>query len=103
MTIVVLYAVIIKKQLIKLVVVKRLAALASCGNLLSFPGGTIGQEPTFQSKRHKDTGSITGSGRFPAGGPGNPFQYSCLETPMGRRASWAIVHRVSELDMTEVT
>ena len=53
MTVVILCAVIIEKQLIKLVVVKRLAALVSCGNLLSFPGGATGKEPTCQSKRHK--------------------------------------------------
>ena len=27
------------------------------------------------------TGSITGSGRPPGGGHGNPLQYSCLEIP----------------------
>ena len=31
-----------------------------------------------------DVGSIPGSGRFPGGGNGNPFQYSCLENPMNR-------------------
>ena len=33
----------------------------------------------------------------------NPLQYSFLENPMDRRAWWAMVHRVAELDMTEVT
>ena len=28
-----------------------------------------------------DTGSIPGSGRFPGGGDGNPFLYSCLKIP----------------------
>ena len=27
-------------------------------------------------------GLISGSGRYPGGGHGNPYQYSCLETPM---------------------
>ena len=31
-----------------------------------------------------DTSSITGSGRCPGGGNGNPLQYSCLENPMDR-------------------
>ena len=31
----------------------------------------------------------------------NPLQYSCLENLMDRGASWAIVHGVAELDMTE--
>ena len=30
----------------------------------------------------RDTGSIPGSGISPAGGQGNPLQYSCLENPM---------------------
>ena len=33
-----------------------------------------------------------GSGRPPRGGHGNPLQYSCLENPMDRGASWAAVH-----------
>ena len=43
-----------------------------------------------------DTGSILVSERSPGGGPGNPFQYSCLENPMDRGAWWAMVHRVTE-------
>ena len=34
-------------------------------------------------------------------GMGNPLQYSCLEKFMDRRAWQAIVHGVTELDMTE--
>ena len=34
----------------------------------------------------RDTGSIPGSGRFPAGEHGNPLQYSCLENPHGQRS-----------------
>ena len=30
----------------------------------------------------RDVGSITGLGRSPGGGHGNPLQYSCLENPM---------------------
>ena len=36
-------------------------------------------------------------------GNGNPLQYSCLENPMGKEAWQAIVHRVMESDVTEVT
>ena len=32
-----------------------------------------------------DLGSISGLGRFPGVGHGNPFQYFCLENPHGRR------------------
>jgi len=41
-------------------------------------------------------GSIPGLGRFPGGGDGNPFQYSCLENPMDRGAWQAIVHRAAQ-------
>ena len=34
----------------------------------------------------KAVGSIPGWGRFPRGGDGNPFQYSCLQNPMERGA-----------------
>ena len=46
--------------------------------------------------------SILGSGRFPGVGNGNPFQYSCLENPMDKRAWWVTVHRLSkDSDMIE--
>ena len=32
----------------------------------------------------RDVGSISGSGRSPGGGHGNPLQCSCLENPVGR-------------------
>ena len=37
----------------------------------------------------------------PAFSNGTPLQYSCLENPIDRRAWWAAVHGVAELDMTE--
>ena len=46
-------------------------------------------------------GLIPGSGRSPGGGNDNPLQYSCLENPMDSGVWWAIVHGVSESDMTE--
>ena len=36
-------------------------------------------------------------------GNGSPLQSSRLENPRGRRASWADVYGVTQLDMTEVT
>ena len=51
----------------------------------------------------RDMCLIPGSGRAPEGGNGNPLQYSCLENPMDRGACRAIVHGVTELDMTEVS
>ena len=44
----------------------------------------------------KDTGSIPGWGRSPAGGHGNTLQYSCLENFMDRGAWWTIVHWVAK-------
>ena len=41
----------------------------------------------------RDTGLISGSGRSPGGGNGNPLQYFRLGDPMGRRAWWATFHR----------
>ena len=51
----------------------------------------------------RDVGSVSGFGRSPGGGHGNPLQYSCLENPMDRGAWWATIHRVAELDMTKMT
>ena len=42
-----------------------------------------------------DKGSNPGSGRFPAEGNGNPFQYYCLGNPMDREAWWAPVRGVT--------
>ena len=45
-------------------------------------------------------GPIPGSGRPPGGGHGIPLQYSCLETPLNRRAWWATVRGFTESDIT---
>ena len=48
-----------------------------------------------------DTGSITGSGRSPGEGNGNPLQHSYLGNSMDRRAWWATVHATAKkLDTT---
>ena len=44
----------------------------------------------------RDLGLITGSGRSPEVGNGNPFQYSCLGNPMDRGDCWAIVDGIAE-------
>ena len=44
----------------------------------------------------RDVGSVSGLGRFPEGGHGSPFQYSCLDNPMDRRAWWASVREVAK-------
>ena len=68
---------------------------------MGFPGGS-------DSKKKKsawnvgDLGSVTGVGRSPGGGHGNPLQYSCLENPHGQRslAGYSLRGR-KELDRTE--
>ena len=42
-----------------------------------------------------DMGSVSGSGRSPGGGNGNPFQY-CLENSIDKGAWWATVHGVTK-------
>ena len=59
--------------------------------------------PACQCKKLKRRGFNPGLGRSPGGGYDNPLQYSCQENPIDRGAWWAMVHRVAELDMTEVT
>ena len=65
-----------------------------------FPGGACGKEPTCQCRSCK----ISGLGRSPGGGPGNPVQYSCLGNPIDRGTWQATVHGVTqESDMNEAT
>ena len=49
--------------------------------VLGFPGGSDGKE--FACNKG-DLGFISGLGRSPGEGDGNPLQYSCLENPMDR-------------------
>ena len=65
-------------------------------SLMGFPGGTSGKEPPANAGDKRDVGSILGSGRSSGGGHGNPLQYSCLESPIGRGAWCVTVHRVTE-------
>ena len=47
-------------------------------------------------KTLKNVDSVPVSGRSPGGGHGNLLPFSCLENPMGRKAWWAIIHRVTK-------
>ena len=58
------------------------------GNIV---GGSDRKESACNAR---DPGLISGSGRHPGEGNGNPLQYSCLENPIDRGAWWATVHVV---------
>ena len=44
------------------------------------------KNPPANAGDTRDVGSIPGLGKSPAGGHGNPLQYSCLENPIDRGA-----------------
>ena len=69
-----------------------LLQIMSSGDL---SGGTSDKESTCNTGDTKGVGSISGWGRSPEGGNGNPLQYSCLGNLMDRRAWWATVDGVS--------
>ena len=56
---------------------------------LGFPGNSDGKGSACKAR---NAGSISGLGRSPGEGNGNPLQYSCLRNPMDRGAWWVIVH-----------
>ena len=45
----------------------------------------------------EDAGSISGSGRSPGGGNGNPLQYSCLKNPVDRAACQTTISGVTRV------
>ena len=55
-------------------------SLQLCLTLWGFPGDS---DSKVSACNVGDLGSLPGSGRSPGEGNGNPFQYSCLENPMG--------------------
>ena len=62
---------------------------------MGFPDGPSGKNLPTNVGDIKDAGSISGSGKSPEGGHGNPLQYSCLKNSLDRGAWWATVHRVT--------
>ena len=67
-------------------------------HFLGFPGGLDGKESACSAG---DLGLISGLGRSPQEGNGNPFHYSCLENPMDRGAWRSVVHGIAESNTTE--
>ena len=47
------------------------------------------KDPLAKARDPRDADSISGLGRSPGEGNGNPLQYSCLKNPMDGGASWA--------------
>ena len=58
-----------------------------------FPGDSGCKEFAYNTG---DPGSISGSGRWPEEGVGNPLQHSGLENVMDRRSWQATVHGVTK-------
>ena len=59
---------------------------------LVFLDDLVGEESAYDAG---GPGSISGLGRSPGEGNGNPLQYSCLENSMDRGAWQATVHGVA--------
>ena len=65
-------------------------------NVDGFPNGSVVRNLPANAGDAEDMGLISGSGRSPGGGNGNPLQYSCQEKPMGRGAWHNTVHGVTK-------
>ena len=63
--------------------------------MIQLPQWLSGKQSACNAGATGDTGLIPGSGTSPGEGYGNPLQYSSLENPMDRGASWATVHRIA--------
>ena len=55
------------------------------------------KNPPANAEDVRDMGLVSGLGRSPGGWHGNLLQYSCLENPMDKGASWAAVHRITKI------
>ena len=60
----------------------RISIIGSAG----FPAGSVVKNLPSNTGDLRDASLISGSGRYLAGGNGNPLQYSCLENPHGQRS-----------------
>ena len=65
---------------------------------MGFPGGSDGKESACNAG---DQGLISGSGRSPGEGNGNPLQYSCLGIPQTKESGGYSPQGHKELDTTE--
>ena len=60
------------------------------------PDESVGKESACNAGDAGDVGSVSGLGRSPGGGNGNPLQYSCQDNSMDRGVRQAIVQRVTK-------
>ena len=60
------------------------------------PGGSVVKDPPARARDEGDMGSIPGLKRSPAGGTGNPLQYSWRGNPMDGGAWRATFHGVTK-------
>ena len=62
-----------------------------------FPGDLVAKNLPANAGATGNAGSIPGLGRFPGGGNGNLFQYSCLGNQSMERGTWeATAHEVTK-------
>ena len=61
-----------------------------------FPGGTVVKNLPAKARDTGLAGQVSGSGRLPGEGTGNPLQHSRLGNPMDRGAWRATVHGVAK-------
>ena len=74
-----------------------------CSHLIARPStewasqeAPVGKNPPASAGDAQDAGPISGSGRSPGLGNGNPLQYSCLENSIDREAWWATVRGITK-------
>ena len=63
---------------------------------MGFLVALVVKNPPANAGDIRELGSVSGLGRYPGGGHGNPLQYSCLENPMDRGSRWTTVHGVTK-------
>ena len=75
--------------------------LPHSSNYLGCPGGSMVKNPPASTEDATDVVSISGLGRSPGVGGGNPLHYSCLENSMDHGAWWTPPRGRKESDRTE--
>ena len=62
-----------------------------------FLGGAVVKNMPANAGDPEDGGSVSGLGRSPGGGNGNPLHYSCLGNPMDRGTWQTTVHGMARV------